>query len=292
MEGPSKTLLEPAGLDALCEALLPRLLPALHAMVEQATARALQSIQSMNSGSAPGATLLGTMPPGRAVTVDWTFTNTGQEVWPAGSRLRHLGGSLAPQPGEPPARSQAGTPSGSRLTLQAAMTSPSEPGPCEAQWQLESADGMPLCPVMLVRGAVVAVTAATSAAQVAALRPTADAASLRQPAAAGEQSQPTAQSAADRWLQLFETTFGNEVAVLAQRPGGREQVSGRMVNQVWEYTRQRGLLRPQDNAVIFDAMLMQLFSPVLQGASSCSSSDLLPLIHKIMGRYLEWRGSA
>ncbi|CAE8728758.1 unnamed protein product [Polarella glacialis] len=235
------------------------------------------------------------------------------------------------------------------------MTSPSEPGPCEAQWQLESADGMPLCPVMLVRGAVVAVTAATSAAQVAALRPTADAASLRQPAAAGEQSQPTAQvapsrptdemaalrpradaqqqqqpavttrtttttsktttptadaaslrqpaaagvqpqptaqSAADRWLQLFETTFGNEVAVLAQRPGGREQVSGRMVNQVWEYTRQRGLLRPQDNAVIFDAMLMQLFSPVLQGASSCSSSDLLPLIHKIMGRYLEWRGSA
>mmetsp|Transcript_18651 Transcript_18651/g.51152 ORF Transcript_18651/g.51152 Transcript_18651/m.51152 type:complete len:372 (-) Transcript_18651:192-1307(-) len=140
--------------DALCDALLRKLLPSIRAIVEEVAARTadrvLQSAREAegagNGGAAPsvrqGVTQLGVMEPGRAVTVDWTFTNSGSEPWPAGIGLRFMGGAMGPPQGvAPSAPTSAPTPPGGRLTVQATMVAPLESGPCEAFWQLEAPGG-------------------------------------------------------------------------------------------------------------------------------------------------------
>ncbi|CAK0886110.1 unnamed protein product [Prorocentrum cordatum] len=148
-------------LDALCEALLQRLLPALRQVVEaaaeQAAGRALEAFRHAPGGAgagAPGATALGALQPGQAVTVDWTFTNASADAWAAGAHLRFLGGQLAPPPGYRPAGAQAPTPAGGRLSVQAPMAK--KPGPSDGQWQLESAAGAPLSPPLVVAATTLA----------------------------------------------------------------------------------------------------------------------------------------
>ncbi|CAJ1336097.1 unnamed protein product [Effrenium voratum] len=151
-----------AQLEVLCEALLGRLLPALQPIVEQAAAKAaVQALQGFTGGAgagagaggAQGATLLGPLPPRKKVTVEWTFTNTSEETW-AGCHLRFLGGTLAPASGSAGGSSLTPVVPEGRVTLQAQMRAPAEPGPCEARWQLETPDGQPLSPPMPVLGHV------------------------------------------------------------------------------------------------------------------------------------------
>lgn len=153
--------------DAISEALMARLLPELRKVVEEiATTVAAQTVQAMMQGSRQalataaagallGATSLGGVQAGQSLSVDWTFSNSGTEPWPAGSRLRFLGGRLGPAPQFLPALSESATPVGGKLTVQAGMAAPQELGPCEAQWQLEGVDGLPLSPPLAVQAVVI-----------------------------------------------------------------------------------------------------------------------------------------
>lgn len=295
--------------------------------------------------------MLGAVPPRQSLTVDWTFTNSGSEIWPVGCRLRSVAGNLAAT--GIAKVSDVATPPGGHLTLQATMVAPSEPGPCEAQWQLESPDGAPLSPPMTVKGMVLSAASGkpvlsalpskpisqTPAKTIPAAAASGDASLQQQrapetpirmvPSALGSglssqagpgavssgissqtgqvsmartlqpshtsahSAQPILQrsltSGTERWLQLFESFFGKEVAVNVHQPGGKE----RMVNQVWEYVRSKQLLRVQDNAYVFDPLLQQLFAPIMQpGASHCPAGDLLPSVHRLLARFVDCQTSA
>lgn len=136
-------------LDALCDALISRLLPALQPLLQEAANKAamlaLQSVKDLRPTS------LGYIPPQKLVTVEWSFTNTSNETWPVGCRLRCLGGSLKPCSSR--GSSEVIPPNGT-LTLEAEMRAPSQPGPCDAEWQLETPDGRPLCPPIPVSALV------------------------------------------------------------------------------------------------------------------------------------------
>mmetsp|Transcript_5586 Transcript_5586/g.14189 ORF Transcript_5586/g.14189 Transcript_5586/m.14189 type:complete len:411 (-) Transcript_5586:42-1274(-) len=152
----------PQSIDALCEALLARLLPEILRKVEEvALSVASQAVQSFQQQQQQQQTMgsgtsLGALQQSQAVSVDWTFGNTSARPWRAGARLRFLSGRLCPPPGYVAAASEVATPSGGRLAVQASMVVPQELGPCEAEWQLEGADGAPLSPPMTVHGMVVA----------------------------------------------------------------------------------------------------------------------------------------
>lgn len=132
-----------ATLDAMSDVLLQKLLPSIHAIIEdiatRAACRALQVARETEGSSVrQGSTQLGVVEPGRIVTVDWTFTNSGAEPWPVGTGLRCLGGSMEPAPESAPAAGAAvAIPPGGQLTVQAAIATPQAPGPCESMWQLE-----------------------------------------------------------------------------------------------------------------------------------------------------------
>lgn len=159
----------PPNVDALCEAILNRLLPEMKTAIEEiATNVASRTVQSLwaeqGAAAQPGATLLGAIQPGRLVTVEWTFTNSGSAPWPAGTRLRFVKGKLCPPVGFTPFETQVATVVGGRITTQAAAIPPNEPGPCEAHWQLEAADGAPLSPPLVLHGIVLAGTPPAPAA--------------------------------------------------------------------------------------------------------------------------------
>jgi len=159
----------PPNVEALCEAILHRLLPEMKTAIEEiATNVASRTVQSLwaeqGEAAQPGATLLGALQPGRLVTVEWTFTNSGSVPWPAGTRLRFVKGNLCPPLGFTSTETQVSTVVGGRITTQAAAIPPNEPGPCEAHWQLEAADGAPLSPPLVLHGVVLAGTPPAPAA--------------------------------------------------------------------------------------------------------------------------------
>jgi len=352
-----------SNVNVLCEALLQRLLPEIRALVEEvATAVASRTVQSLCQAEAvapaqQGATLLGALQTGRVVNVGWTFTNSGGTPWPGGARLRFLRGSLCPPPSFVSTAAQAPTPAGGRLTVEAAMVAPQEPGPCEAHWQLEAADGSPLSPPLTVQGVVLAsatgsqlesspraasrstskqavvqhsgeipralegaaqpepllprggvrITAAAAAAApggtqpqgtsvVPRVQPVPLAAHVRSSAyPAQAQAVPTA-SQTDAWVQAFEDFFGRDVLTRLRQIGGTEQQ--RMLSQVWEHLKKKGLCRSAaeglgTDSILIDDVLMRLYGPALPpGTSRVRTSDVLPLTQQIITKYKECKGAA
>jgi len=121
----------------------------------QAADQALEGLRQAEGRAAQQqATPLGLISPGKAVTISWTFSNSSSDVWPAGARLSFIGGRLCPPSGLNPDISAVTIPPGSSFTAQATMVAPQEPGPCDAQWQLEDSDGSPLSPPVFVRALV------------------------------------------------------------------------------------------------------------------------------------------
>jgi len=165
---PLETAATAVNADSLCEALLRRLLPELKAALEEAAAtaattaasHAVRTLLGNTPPSAPreqvqGATMLGGMPPGHTASVDWTFSNSSSRPWAEGCRLRFLGGSMCPPRGFEPIPTACITEAGGKLSAKAICVAPQEPGPCEARWQLETADGSPLSPPLHLQGQVV-----------------------------------------------------------------------------------------------------------------------------------------
>eukprot|EP00435_Cladocopium_sp_Y103_P060792 s281_g22.t1 len=234
-------------IEALCDALLRRLLPVLQPLVEEAAQKAAAlAVRGVQGEPQFGATLLGSLPSEETVTVDWTFTNTSLQPWPPGCRLRFLGGSLRPR-SNGQGHVEAVPPRGT-VTLQCEMVTPAEPGACDAQWQrlgamerLETPDGHALSPPMPVHGYVaagrdagaaavpVAAIAAPAAAAVPvmqagpSLHATASPCNPNSPAVT-VCGRPAVQSGSQvAWQHVFEQFFGAEVSrahLSAQSSGG------------------------------------------------------------------------
>lgn len=293
-------LADPNSIDALAEALLHRLLPAVNSLVEDMAARVVsRTLQSLKQGGDgtmhQGETQLGLLQPGVPVTVDWAFANSGSDPWPASAKLRFLGGSLSPTPGQPPTSAAAPTSSGGTLAVQATMTPPPVSGPCDARWQLE-ADGVALSPPLLVQGLVGAgscptqhqeMSSSSSPTMVTAASPKPTrglpvASGMPIPVASHTYAQAPA---GDDWLRTFEDFFGREASTRVLQQGGSAE-QNRMVNQVYEYMRKNNLSRSE--GATLDDRLVRLFSPVLQpGQTTCKLPDLLFIIQSLNTKYVQ-----
>lgn len=133
---------------AICEALMQRLLPALSSIVVEVVANATARVLQEKGVVRSGVTELGPLQPGKVISIDWTFTNSG-EPWPVGAKLRFLGGNLAHASTFVAASSKVVTLKGGNLVVEAMMTAPLDDGSCEACWQLEDKEGNPLSPQLV-----------------------------------------------------------------------------------------------------------------------------------------------
>jgi len=298
---------------ATSEAVLQRLLPALSSIVEEAVATAMARVLQERGMVRQGETELGALQADKLVSVDWTFTNSG-EPWPMGAKLRFLRGSLAPPPTFVEASSKEVTPTGGHITVEAVMRAPHEVGPCEGCWQLEDKEGNPLSSQLVVRGVVVG-RALTAEAQVA--PPTAPAPVLadKQPATVkrsfGTPSNPQPQvlpkqsswskqttppvgwasqgpPGSQDWPRKFEDFFGLEACSrLLQPDGGADREMHRLMNKMWEYMKSKNLQGSGDILQLDDVLFRVLSNSLKVGTRQIRSSDVLPVLQHTVKKYLQ-----
>lgn len=194
--------------------------------------------------------------------------------------------------------------------LEATMVSPSETGPCEAEWQLEDADGIPLAPPLLVQGVVGScagegssflleprssfVSQRGGAMPPSSFQSQSGTPPLLQAQTFPHTSRPVTATKADtpssreEWPRKFEEFFGMEVCSRLLQPEGPEREVNRLLTMVWEHIKAHRLQTQTQDIFNVDDTMYRMFSVSLKpGTKQIRRVDVQPVVSHTVKKYVQ-----